>query len=159
MSSTAPKMGDKAQKQLRKLGFQIKAQRKGLGISAAATAESSGISRVTLHRIEKGEKSVSMAAYMNVIIALGLNLELSPLSQKKRSLLEKKLPRKIPLNQYPQLRRLAWQLKETQSVSPKEALEIYERNWRHIDIESIDSEERELIKQLLDAFGRERFLV
>ena len=39
---------------LQELGAQIRARRKALGVSATAAAESAGMSRVTLHRIEKG---------------------------------------------------------------------------------------------------------
>ena len=46
----------------------------------------------------------------------------------------KKLKRnaKISVYVYPQLKQLAWQLKKSTEVTPKEALRIYERSWRHI---------------------------
>lgn len=48
---------------LREIGRHIRAHRRALRISAIATAEAAGISRVTLHRIEKGEPSVNAGAY------------------------------------------------------------------------------------------------
>ena len=57
-----------------KLGGEIRAQRKALRVNATAAAEASGISRVTLHRVERGEPSVHMGAYVNLMLALGLNL-------------------------------------------------------------------------------------
>ena len=50
-----------AQARLRQLGEQVRLQRKALRISATAAAEAAGMSRVTWHRIEKGEPSVTMA--------------------------------------------------------------------------------------------------
>lgn len=119
------------------------------------------MSRVTLHRIERGEPSVAMGAYLSAIFALGLELELSdPRQRKSRSQrLDRKPPSKIRPADYPQLKRLAWQLKGTKEISPKEALDIYERNWRHVDLKSMDARERDLVEMLLDAFGRERLLV
>ena len=60
---------------------------------------------------------------------------------------------------YQQLKRLAWQLKDTKELTPREALDLYERNWRHVDTAAMDEGERELIEVLLAAFGRERLLV
>ena len=62
--------------QLIALGQQIRAHRKALRISATTAAEAAGMSRVTLHRIEKGEPAVTMGAYVNAMVALGLNFGL-----------------------------------------------------------------------------------
>ena len=59
------------------LGQQIRTRRKALGINATVVAEAAGLSRVTLHRIEKGGPAVTMAAYLNVMAALGLDFSLS----------------------------------------------------------------------------------
>lgn len=61
---------------LARLGECIRARRKALGIAAVAAAEASGVSRTTLHRIEKGEPAVTIGAYANVVDALGSRLEL-----------------------------------------------------------------------------------
>ena len=58
--------------QLSALGAGIRAQRKALRVSATALAEASGMSRVSVHRIEQGEPSVTMGAYLNVLAALGM---------------------------------------------------------------------------------------
>lgn len=68
-----------AQARLHQLGEQVRLQRKALRISATAAAEAAGMSRVTWHRIEKGEPSVTMGAYMNAMVALGLELRLCDL--------------------------------------------------------------------------------
>ena len=54
------------------LGKRIREHRKMLRVSATTAAQAAGISRVTLHRIETGEASVTIGAYMNVLAALGL---------------------------------------------------------------------------------------
>ena len=74
MPSPAPLTSEQCAAQLQALGAQIRAQRKALRLSATVTAEAAGLSRVTLHRIEKGEPSVTMGAWCNTMAALGLVL-------------------------------------------------------------------------------------
>jgi transcriptional regulator with XRE-family HTH domain len=57
------------------IGQQLVTWRELLNLPAGLVAERSGISRGTLHRLEKGEPGVSMAAFLSVLRALGqLNL-------------------------------------------------------------------------------------
>ena len=136
---------------LHRLGEQIRARRKALGVNATNTAESAGISRVTLHRIEKGEPSVAIGAYLNVLSALGLRLPDAdkPLVSKN----EESIPTRIRLDDFPQLRQLAWQVHGTDSLTPIEARDIYERNWRHMDLAKLDDTERQLINALQTGLG------
>ena len=53
MPATAPPVATVAAAHLAQLGQQIRAQRKALRINATVAAEAAGMSRVTLHRIEK----------------------------------------------------------------------------------------------------------
>lgn len=156
MPSRSPQASKKTKLNLRKIGEQIKKQRLKLGVSAIATAESAGLSRVTLHRIEKGEPSVTLGAYLSVAQALGLSMNLMEIDET----LEKPvLPPKIPLSQFPQLRKLAWQIRSDKEIAPREALGLYERNWRHLDLDAMDEQEKELIDQLMLLFKRRRLLV
>jgi transcriptional regulator with XRE-family HTH domain len=140
-----------------RFGSHVRIKRKNLGVSSTELAESAGMSRITLYRIEKGEPSVTMGAYLNAMTAIGLTLGLNDRAQvQERSNFPLK---KIPLAKYPELKRLAWQLRGSKEVSPKEALELYERNWRHIDHNSLNLEEQDLIQNLLTTFGRQRLLV
>ncbi|MCB0350333.1 MAG: helix-turn-helix domain-containing protein [Bdellovibrionales bacterium] len=160
MPAAAPISGLKLKKLLAKLGGQIRARRKELGVSASVAAESAAMSRQTLHRIEKGETSVTMGAYLGLLSALGLEFELINIdvkSNKKRRKVE--LPKRVRLAKYPQLKRLAWQIKDSKEISLKEALNLYERNWKHISLEEMSSEEGEFVKDLLAYFGREKLLV
>ena len=52
MPAKAPGTMRSAEPMLKELGAQIRARRKQMGISAAAAAESAGISRVTWYRVE-----------------------------------------------------------------------------------------------------------
>lgn len=158
MPSPAPPRGLQLKKILRQLGEQIRSRRKLLKISAIATSEAAGISRMTLNRIERGEASVTLGAYLNVISTLGLKLHLE--DPKVRAHVSRpKLPEKIRLADYPQLKRLAWQLKGTTEVTAEEALDLYERNWRHLDQKKLSANERQLIERLLARLGRSRLLV
>ena len=74
MPSTSPEMIGAAQSELQTLGLRIRLRRKALGISAVRTAQNANMSRVTLHRIERGEPSVTIGAYFNVLRVLGLGL-------------------------------------------------------------------------------------
>ncbi len=161
MPAKAPPSSPKLKKVLLHLGQQIRARRKGLKVSAIAAAEAAGISRVTLDRIERGEASVTIGAYMNVISALGLELQLFDPKLKTKSTAKLNLTQKskISLSTYPQLKKLAWQIKQTQTLSPEEALNLYERNWRHIDLNAMDSKELKLIQELMALFGTEKLLV
>lgn len=174
MPSPAPLTPEQCTAQLQALGAQIRAQRKALRLSATVTAEAAGLSRVTLHRIEKGEPSVTMGAYLNVMEALGLALlvgadatpvmtgpEAGPLERSVRpeSPEPQAAPNEIPLDSYPELRRLAWQVAGAQTLTAQEALAVYERNWRHLDTAALQASERQLIDDLARQHGHGRLLV
>ena len=158
MPAKGPAVAPVAAAQLRELGARLRGRRKQLGVNATTTAEAAGLSRVTLYRIELGEPSVAMGAYLAVVSALGLRLELAVAGEKPRPD-RSALPKTIKLAAYPQLQRLAWQLKGRTTLSPEEALGLYERNWRHVDPPRLKARERALLEALLIAFGRERLLV
>jgi hypothetical protein len=161
MPAKSPPLLPHLDKKLAELGHAILAQRQQLRISSVVTAESAGVSRMTLNRIEKGSPSVTLGAYLSVVSVLGLSIEITDSNAKLKinKKAEFKLPKKIRLANYPQLKKLAWQLKNTVEVSPQEALSLYERNWRHIDLKKIDKKERELIQALIAKIGRGRLLV
>ncbi len=142
---------------LKVLGQQIRAHRKSQRISAVAAAEAAAMSRVTLHRIEKGEPAVTMGAYANAMLVLGLTFGLLP--QAGQSAVPAVLnqgewiPARIRLKEYPQLNQLAWQLQGVETLSPLEAWDIYDRNSRHLDEQTLAEYERQLIDALRLAFG------
>jgi transcriptional regulator with XRE-family HTH domain len=137
------------------LGQQIRTRRKALGLSAIVAAEAAGLSRVTLHRIEKGAPAVTMAAYLNVMGALGLDVSVSlPADQSAVTPTDDHtgwIPARVRLSDYPQLKQLAWQVHGVDELTPAEALSIYERNWRHIDASKLQAHEQQLVDALRQA--------
>ena len=121
------------------------------------------MSRITLHRIERGEPSVAMAAYMNALAALGLELEVvNPHAHRGGRPGEREkplLPATLSLEDFPQLKRLAWHLHGVTEVTPHEALALYERNWRHVDQSTLEPRERALVDALAKELAGGRLLV
>ena len=159
MPSQAPATAEAAQAQLGPIGMRIRSQRKFLGVSATVAAQAAGLSRVTLHRIERGEPSVTIGAYLNAIVALGLELSLFDPHPHAKPQREAMLPTAIVLADHAQLRQLAWQLPGVTVLTPPEALQLYERNWRHVDTAAMDEAERELVATLVRDVGGGRLLV
>ncbi|QWD62385.1 helix-turn-helix domain-containing protein [Polynucleobacter sp. MWH-UH25E] len=145
---------------LARLGSQITARRKILKVRAQVCAEVAGISRVTLHRIEKGEPTVSIGAYLQVCEALGLYLTLLPGVEQAADtdFPDPEMPH-IRIKDYPQLKALSWQLKDDEYLTDAEAKSIYERNKRFLDLKHLEEHERILMQRLIDTRGMERILV
>lgn len=142
------------------LGQTLRTRRKSLGLSAVAAAEAAGISRVTWHRLEKGEASVAAGSLLAAAAVLGLRVELLPPTSAAESptatdALADHLPLRIRLHDFPQLRRLAWQVADdAQELTPREALDLYERNWRHVQRDAFEPQERALIGALQQVYGK-----
>ena len=156
MPAPAPQVTPAARDRLALLGERIRAARKRQRVTAVAAAQAAGISRVTLHRIERGEPTVAVGAWIAIATALGLAFDLRDAS---RSPGEAKLPKRIRLRDFPELKKLAWQLHGVDALSPREALELYERNWRHVDRAALSAEEAALIDLLSREIGGGRLLV
>lgn len=154
MPAPAPTTTEQCTAQLQALGAQIRTQRKALRLSATETAEAAGLSRVTLHRIEKGEPSVTMGAWCNAMAALGMELKsglAGAAAQATATAAADRtgwIPARVPLADYPQLRALAWQVHGTDTLTPAEALGIYERNARHLDLQAMPADEQALLAAL-----------
>lgn len=163
MPARAPAIATPVALKLAALGERIRARRKALKVSAVDAAEAAGMARVTLQRIERGEPSVTMGAYIGAATAVGLELELVDPRERGRgaggSRAKPPLPARIRLVDYPQLKRLAWQLHGVTTLTPEEALGLYERNWRHVDTEAFDPAERTLVNMLVQHLGGGRLLV
>lgn len=158
MPAKTPPTADAAAEKLIALGQQIRTYRKALRINAVAAAEAAGMSRVTWHRIERGEPSVTMGAYVNALNALGLDFGVvgtagaddASIAQDHRGW----IPARVRIADYPQLKELAWQVHGTDELTPIEALGIYERNERHLDPRSMEPSERDLLDALRVGLGR-----
>lgn len=89
-----------ARKALAKLGADIIVARKKRRISTVSMAERAFLSRSTLARIEKGDPSVSMGAYLSVLAILGLVKRLGQVADRTNDTLgldldEDRLPKRI----------------------------------------------------------------
>ncbi|MCX8517370.1 MAG: helix-turn-helix transcriptional regulator [Rhodoferax sp.] len=155
MPEKSPPITESTAAKLKGLGARVAERRKALRLSATVVAEAAGLSRVTLHRIEKGEPSVTMGAWSNAIGALGMNLQFqenaAPSSPADRT---GWWPVRISLSDYPQLKALAWQVQGTDYLTPVEAFDIYERNTRHLDKSALTQQEQALWDALQQAFGK-----
>ena len=156
MPATAPPVAPADQKRLALLGERIRTARKRQRVTTVAAAQAAGISRVTLHRIERGEPTVAIGAWVAVATALGLTIDLL---DAKAAAVTTKLPKKIRLRDFPQLKKLAWQLQGVDEVTPQDALDLYERNWRHLDRAALSGNEAALIDALSRELSGGRLLV
>jgi transcriptional regulator with XRE-family HTH domain len=159
MPSSTPIIAKSVADKLIELGGQIRVHRKKLRINATAAAEAAGMSRVTLYRIEKGEPSVTVGAYFNAMVALGMAFEITTdKSAAGKSGVDHIgwIPTRIHLSDYPQLKQLAWQVHGTDELTPIEALSIYERNWRHVDVQALEPHEKQLVEALHIGLGESK---
>ncbi len=69
------------QKILTNLGERIRLARLRRGLSAEVVAERSSISRMTLHRAEKGFPAVAIGTYLRILAALQLQDDLNLLAK------------------------------------------------------------------------------
>ncbi|MFM7360372.1 MAG: helix-turn-helix domain-containing protein [Cyanobium sp.] len=153
MPAAAPRPQGHCAQRLRAIGAQIRQRRRQLGVSTVAAAAAAGISRVTLHRIETGAPSVSVAALMNVLDAFDLplsQLEGTPEDQAAGATqpMAGAVPEPIELAAYPLLRQLAWHVQGTATLHASEAAALYARHRRRQDLEPLQPRERQLIEAL-----------
>lgn len=158
MPAKSPPTNKAAQEILGRLAGCIRARRQSLGVSMVVAAHAAGISRVTWHRIEGAEPSVTVGAYVGALEALGLSLEATPMVKPDQKALAPVLPEypidvdavpaAIPIQQYPQLRQLAWHVKDDFELTPEEAFGLYDRYSRHLNMDQMAPHERSLLRAL-----------
>ena len=92
---------------------------------------------------------------MTVLDALGLQIQAksnsvygNEISNASSALT---IPTEIKLADYPQLKQLAWHIRGLDTLTPTEAFGIYDRNWRHLDKETLENKEKSLIEALMRA--------
>ena len=153
-----------AHEQALRLGHALRAARQALGISVTAAAETAHMSRVTWHRLEKGEATVGLGLLLAAARVLDMEVRLQPVQAGKDGREDASpgqwLPLHIPLGDYPQLRQLAWQVGDGRlTLTPREALGLYERNWRHVQPALLEPGEHALLEALRLVFGAEQLRV
>ena len=85
---------------LRKLGHDIRDARRRRRIPVAIMAQRASISRMTLHKVERGEPGVAMGTYATVLFVLGMAERLADIADPKHdavglALEEEHLPQRI----------------------------------------------------------------
>ena len=153
MPAKNPNIHEKTTRLLQALGLRIRQQRKALKVNATVASEAGGMSRVTWHRIEKGEPAVTMGAYLNALDAVGLGFSIADQDNVKNNDQHGWIPARIRLSDYPQLQQLAWHVPASEALTPREALDIYESNLRHLDTNAMTEKEQQLLEALRLAFG------
>ena len=76
MPRTYPPPSGNAERQLKTLGERLRLARKRRRISTILMAQRVGISRDTLHRLEKGDATIGLGTYLRVLRVLGLDADL-----------------------------------------------------------------------------------
>jgi transcriptional regulator with XRE-family HTH domain len=155
---------------VRDLGARLRQARKRRGLTAQAVADQAGITRPTLARLETGEAAVTLGTLVKVLDVLGIAADLVALArdQNGAGVLAKAPvasppampPRYIQLAKFPVLKELAWHLNHaTRALTPKEAFSLYERNWRHANLDQMTPEEKRLVDALRRTEGKGVMLV
>lgn len=142
-------------------GKKLRSRRRAQHISMAAAADAAGMSRLTWHRIENGETGVAWRFVLAAAIVVGLDMRESGTGAQAADDAERPsvasgnwLPLKIQRDEFPGLQRLGWQISDaSQTLTPREAWEIYERNRRHLDRHELSQAENALIDALESVYG------
>lgn len=124
---------------LRQFGTDLRAARKRAGMTQAQLAARARIGRQKLIQIEQGRPGVAFGTCLAAAQALGLQLDLTPA--------------RVQLDTFPQLRRITWNRRDTDTVTEAEALALYERNWHHVDQQQMPAREREFLQHLIHFHG------
>jgi transcriptional regulator with XRE-family HTH domain len=164
MPSKNPSISEPSEQSLIAIGAALKDRRRQLGISATVAAESAGMSRVTLHRVESGAPSVTVGALVNAAEAVGLHLQLTDARPQwtqtgAEEAVNTETPEKVRVGDYPLLSAAAWQLDADSRLDGFEALRTYERNWRHLDHAAMSDKEKALIQALAVKYSKGVLLV
>jgi len=59
----------------------------------------------------------------------------------------------VLIDEFPQLKRLAWNRPGARTIAEPEALALYERNWDLVDRDAMDERERRLLADLVRRYG------
>jgi hypothetical protein len=62
-------------------------------------------------------------------------------------------PATLKIGQYPQLSLIAWSRQPCDEITAEEAFGLYESNWRFVEQDRLEQEERDLIDCLVATYG------
>jgi len=127
----------------KKLGQFLRQSRQQAGLTLEELAARTGMSLRFLSELERGKDGASLGRVMQVAAALGV--ELQPLAGA--------IPL-IEIDRYPELKLLGWQRAGQRFIDERDALALYEANWRFVDAAHLIPREAALIRQLAVRHGR-----
>ena len=123
----------------RRIGEDLRKARLHAGLTQEALARRAGITRQKVIELEKGKPGVAMATYLAMADVLDLDMTF------RRA--------EVRIGAFPQLREIAWNRRPDDTVTERDALALYERNWRHVDQARMTADERALLQRLIDKHG------
>jgi len=141
------------QRNARELAQVLRQRRKALGVTVQNAAAAAGMSRDTWYRMERGELTVTIAAWFNALAVVGLRFGVGLDRPETEAVRTDSIPLAIALADYPQLAALAWQMGEKTVLTPREAFDVYERNVRHLNVAALTPQEKALIDNLRKLFA------
>ena len=154
MPASIPHLTTEAlQRHARELAQVLRQRRKALGVTVQNAAAAAGMSRDTWHRMERGELTVTIAAWFNALAVVGLRFGVGSDRPETEAVPTDSIPLAIALADYPQLAALAWQMGEKTVLTPREAFDVYARNERHLNVGALTPREKALIENLRMLFA------
>jgi DNA-binding XRE family transcriptional regulator len=152
---------------LKQLGGKLREARIRLGWTQREFAHRIGVHETTLVRLEAGGMGVAAVVLARALDQLGglqslreLRLHPSPGAgptatgdaAPRRRAGGARIPRRLNIENYPQLKQLAWN-RTVKDIDAEDALALYERNWRFIDLAALKDKEAKLIDGLKKKYG------
>lgn len=136
---------------LRDLAHRIATARTRMRVTVTAAAQSAGVARRTWQRIEAADPGVAAGTYAKALAVLGLVSAVT--AGVDPTLPAAVIPIRIRVGDYPELSALAWSLQPDTQVTPRQALDLYERNGRYLRTEDLTDVERTLIENLREGLA------
>jgi transcriptional regulator with XRE-family HTH domain len=127
----------------KQLGHLLRQARQRAGLTLEELAGRTGMSLRFLSELERGKDGASLGRVLQVAAALGV--ELRPQSGANPL---------IEIDRYPELKMLGWQRAGQRFIDERDALALYEANWRFVDTGHLIPREAALIRQLTARHGR-----
>lgn len=135
-----------------KVAKQFKFQRIESGLTQGDLAELAFVTRLNVIDLEAG-KNVGFHIVAKIMTALNLELAKASSRTKQSSTIKKRVRNsKIDGTLFPQLKTMLWD-RSDKKLTEKEAFQIYERNGKFLDRNSITQSEDMFLQKLIKKYG------
>lgn len=154
-----------------RLGAQLTAEQANLisglrkvrierGLSISEISAVMGVDPAQVSRFESGSTNPTMATIRRYAQAVGavFRVETGPWTGPDENP-PPHAERTVQVSRYPQLRAICWQLGLDAELTEQEALNRYEREWRHVDTAALTDDEHAFIDHLRQTLGGGQLLV